>query len=958
MGKRVNLRRSLGFLFVLSAGVVLATALAGQVKAGPRAAKKPARPASSPENPSPIFPASALGQAGRSIQGGARYESDGETVWVGREHFGPGGAASGVSVPAHLGGGYFFFQSVAHGGSAGTAVYRARDWTGPLTALGVLPFPLLRVEFGFDRAYLFGTGRQVGFDLDQGKVLPLGPLPPLVTLLHIQVAPPKRALIEVPLSGVLLTQDAGATYRRLPEATKVDLSYQGKGLYVRTSSGTAEVLRSGRLRAVSSAAADRSTSDLSDSPARLAAAASWSAAERARDLRTIVERGAVVAGGALGVQGDQALFLSSRQGISIWRMPLSENVGQPCRVVAAAGRGGSKRQGTVAVIAACETPNLGLQVVEVRGKPSRAPGKQLAVRPLVPPAPRTLLAVGEGCLVLSGDCDVARAGSACHVSSKASRSLRFTQVGSGKEALACDDKGVQRIVLESEKEAMLLETWRDGAWSRRRYKFPQDRSGSDLLQAGALLPQASLNELGVAAWAVSGEKFVGLSLGDDPETAFGPIGRPTQRALLQGKHAFVWGAAGFGKQSVDGGLHFEEVDIPHRSGDDAVSEPSHPGANVRMGCSPVGCSLGRFVRLGWGASEALDSSSLERLLVPPPGGGKLHFTCGSPEQSSGPRRPTPQASLPSFWEFPPPQVRAPEQGFSLGFKQDVARLYAVGPSEVDWGRAGYAQLFFTDPFQGIAVYQSARTPRLFERAVSAKQELGLLERYVSNTEIGFDPSGDRGVFLVSTRDHSSLFLFASEQPLARVEVSSNWNLRGLSGVVYSDDWFLGFLLGREFLVARVRAGKFERLAEFSLGDASVRSPRLVRTTSGSLGIFIEGDQGFLIYPLSKEGLLGSPVLERFSSKRPPACPVEARGFIVDREMTLVPYLEQPDGQPLSVSDLSARMLMGHGAACLQSLRGDSRAGLPTRSLRPGPDAVPLYLLDGSETGRRSQLLCN
>src|SRR5690606_2408608 len=130
---------------------------------------------------------------------------------------------------------FLFYQAVAVDGATYTAFFRSKTWTGELSPLGRVPFAVQYVAPGFDRVYALGVSLQTAFDVDTGEILPLSPLPPVVTITGLAFAGPRRALVSGPLVGVLYTRDAGLTWGRVAGAEAVEVDLSGNYLFVRAA---------------------------------------------------------------------------------------------------------------------------------------------------------------------------------------------------------------------------------------------------------------------------------------------------------------------------------------------------------------------------------------------------------------------------------------------------------------------------------------------------------------------------------------------------------------------------------------------------------------------------------------------------------------------------------------------------------------------------------------------------
>lgn len=491
----------------------------------------------------------------------------------------------------------------------------------------------------------------------------------------------------------------------------------------------------------------------------------------------------------------------------------------------------------------------------------------------------------------------------------------------------------------------------------RTWRLPSDHAISDFLQQGSMLPRGSRTVEGLTFWATHREKFVGVLLGDGDKPSFGAVQRPLRRALFDGPRAMVWGAAGFAKQTTDGGQTFEELSLPYRSGDADLAVVGHARAAVVMGCSAVGCSLGRILKLGWQVPRASEEEIPRSHPFLIPGASRLRFSCGD-AQSSSHRRESEEVAFPSFWDKRAPTLLGGEEGSSVAFPGEVARLYAWGPADGAWSRAGRTQVLFVDPWDVTKVRSTAPTLQLFSSSLDAKTRLGLVDRSSGFRFLSMDPDGRSGVMLLRGAATTELLAFEEGKPLELFSGAHELGHRNLAGAVQSRSSFVAaFSQGSTFSLVHLSGGAVRPFVDFNLGESGERGVQLVRSDRGDLGIAIEGDSGLFVYPVSDQGELGEPTIVSHGSVTATACAPEARGFIVDRDLTVAPYLESSEGQIVAASRVRAKMVVGYGRSCIQALRAQGR-GLTEIAGGAAPGAsIPLAILNSDSDGQRTQAVC-
>ncbi len=935
------------------------------------------------ESSHPQFvPRYAHRRPGLSVKSGQRIEATPDAIFASTSVFPAGGDPQFLSLPEHLGGGYVFYQAVATDGKSTTNFYRAKTFTGQLEPLVQLPYAVIEVRAGFDRLYALGTGVKVGLDLDTGAVLPLDPLPPVVTIEDLAFVGSRRAAVHAPLVGILTTNDAGLTWHPVPEAEALVDSERPDQIVVRTSHGLQAIGPDRRLIPAQSIESAPATVPVPSKKAGAVSHDEWGTAlARALGLGVQVEN-AIVA-----LDRGQLLIATSRDEFSVRsrRAPIDSSTS--CLGVP---------DGDHAALFLClgaSTTLFRFAKDELRiVRQTRNPQEPKSARP-TGQAPRDrLVALGSGAFLLDGPCSsngpteskvpkpTPRStqhsqSTMCWVTEKAVRSVsssRLLQVPRRYESYAVSKSGVSQIVWDQNSEQFLVaelgtfSTAPNSSQSHlalRKFAIEGRETLLNLLNEGSLLPQASRNARGLSTWVIQGEKFVGVRLTFDGTLDYGAVQRPLSRASFYNEKALLWGAAGFAKQSLDGGLHFEEIAIPYRSADPQLSAPLDASIKVLVGCGAAGCVLGHTLRRGYDATPTPVVKDAPPRNIPPPGGSRHHFMCGAEGTESRPRRREGVSDFEGFWELEAPTLPAGFEGRSVGFPHDLGRLYAFGPKELGWNRDGRFELWFVDPYDVESIKKTRASGHLANTLADAESLLGTLDRASSSTALLLDPDGQRGVLLLRSRGQQTLLSFGQNEPLGSIPLKEangeEIEVRTLVGVAQSfGQTHLAYLTGRDQInVARLNETGFDLVTQMTFGDIGGRNLALVRSTEGALGLSMDGDTGIFVYPLADDGSLGAPIVAPHQSRRPPACAPEASGFIVERELPLSPYLESEQGQAIKTSGLRAKMILGYAPACLEAMSARVRALSPLPPLSNRDQAVPLSVLNTDSAGGRQVLLC-
>lgn len=903
---------------------------------------------------SPSFlPRYAHRGAARFIQHGLRIERVFDAISVSSENFASGGEPKQLELPKHLGGGFIFFQAVGAENQSATHIYHSQTFTGPLKPLARLPFVVLQMRAGFDRLYALGTGIKIALDIETGAVLDLAPLPDVVTVESLEFAGSNRATLLAPLLGVVATNDAGLNWRKVDEAVALEHSSDPDHLLVRTNAG-AFALDSDVRPTIRGEALKQTLG------AHIAGAFPMSDALGA-DLLHVLSRGVRIKDEIVAIHRARLLIAPAQGQFRVSPTATQIDPNSTCIGVP------NDKDSALFLCRGSELTLLRFHAGKVNIL-RRARITQQG------PDHLSLLAFGQGSFLLKGVCpsdtsqDQRPTGGAslCWITRRSAQSLKSTSTRSCDLSFATDATGAWSIGWDARKKAFDVTSLASNPPAPSKtfhYSIAEKDNLLTLLGSGSILPQANKRPDGFSLWLTHGEKFVGVHLSAEGTVDSGALQRPLSRALFYGNKALVWGAAGFAKQSIDGGLHFEELEVPFRSGDVELGASLDQNAATLMGCGDAGCVVGHLLRRGWDIQPLKHAPEVERTPLTPPGGGRHNFTCGSTRISSPSRRNEAVSAFEGFWEFKPPTLAPGYQGISVGFPHDQARLYAYGPRDIPWNRDGRFELWYIDPYNVGAVQKTRSSFHLAENLLAAETLLGTIDQGTSFSEEILDPDALAGVLLLHSRGTQSLLSWHKGGALVPIaletESGEELTLRGLRGVVQSKGQiYLAYVSDNSLMsVARIETTGFYELATFPLGESGSRGAQLVRTTEGNLGVSMEGDAGLFIYPLHENGELGPPIVAKHQSSRPVSCAPEATGFVVERELALSPYLETEHGEAIKTNGLRAKMIIGSREPCIEAMTARVRT-LPALAPMVGSaQAVPLSILNADSEGNRLELLC-
>lgn len=830
----------------------------------------------------------ALEGSGRSIHGLERVLLDPNgALQVAGEVFPEGSKAEGVSLPPALGGGYLFYQRFQRIGGVSTRLYRASSWTGALEAWGTLPVAVDAAVPGWDRIYFTARGRAFALKPGAARALPLEPFPNVPTVSELRFWGAEEAAIRSPLVGWLLTRDKGRSFQK-GEPPAGEIERKGK---------------------------PEPQSEPSRLFPMLAEAVRFAAGTKGRDFVLLTEEERVQG----EVQGDAVVLRRTRRTDSL---------------------GSCSGEGELVLHWLCRSS-------------TGAGGKTRLVREdqgrLVPLASaqgeRATLAVSENSVLVSGLCSDPSKPGYCLLSERGARDLplpRGTPLSfglSGQEVVALfrdetsDDVSFRLVDLISHRArlARLSGTKPLGALAR-----------------GTILTRLHFSD-DFGFWATRGEEFVGFTFAEGGLRA-GPIQAQLRRATFSGARALVWGAAGFGKETLDGGTTWS--DLPLSAGEDDSRPPSR-GELTRAGSSRIGTLLGDRVRLGWGAPPLRTApEDLTEIPLPPLGGGRYHFTC----------RPVPRAPLRALEE--PPSERAPLVGneamsLPLSVSGLGAQIVLSGTPGPRFGNESRVSIEYHDPFS-IEPKRSKATRGLFGSRSEAEQALGLFDSTVSYATGFLRPPGTGGVVFVRTRDVLRLFAFEEGGPFYSLALPDGAPSAGLVGVARRHgSFYLAFSSDSRLEIFREQTGRLEPFASFPLEDPASRFVALIEDEQENLAVAIDGDTGLFVFPLSDQAELAwPPRVFPHQGYRPETCS-EKTGFLIARDLPVSPQIEGPDGV-LPVLSVRALLRAGDAGLCLEALSARARGPVVEPGTRIGASSaarsIPLSVF-GSNGGPLGTLRC-
>ncbi|MDF3067487.1 MAG: hypothetical protein K0R38_3088 [Polyangiaceae bacterium] len=885
-----------------------------------------------------------------------------------------------AELPARLGSGYLFWIV----SSSGTLVYRAESWTAKLTPLAQLDFEAERFVPGFDRLLVLPK-RDADYralDLQTGE-----PVPPI----GLPAAPAYGAMafvdgwfgaVQVPLRGVLLSFDAGASWHPLGMPVN-GLEVAGDALALSTPTGDYLLDPRGELSHV----ADRDPQKVS---------------EMARaELQRAISPPAVA-----GKSAESLLELAVQSGFPDGAgNAFVATGGALLRVALQTGRVVERRERAYATSAECQGVRLGTGVGFVCGQ-----GRELTrvyrvntplglslVRELA--GARAVSDSGSGALVLRGGCEGASAASRHCILRADGTTQEVPSGGERDRVVALADGRVVVVTPPGAGAAGSLAIWQGAAVQRVALSAAtKDSRQKSLLEQGVWLDGMVEAKPGVlSGWVVGAGPFAGVELSLGGKVTLRRTQDNAGRVLFAGNRALSLGENGLASETTDGGGEWQAVELPPET-----DVKSSLAQGLRQGCSAVGCSFAGFVRVGWFDGRAARSLAMPqtpaRVSFPGPGGSRWRLQCNPTGDVSAPALPFRAATslagrrfkptrigpgedallapLSPFLEQAPPTLNDAWEGVDAGTEpQGVQlRLYAYGPRGGDWTRAGSLGFSFADRFAtlgGVRRTALARSP--WPDAATAADALGAEpSTNAAGLAAALDPGGSAGALLLNSRGTLDLFVFeAGRVPLRVPNVGRLGVASRLSGFVKTK---AGYYFGsydenaRVLRVYRVAGQDLEVALEVSdIPPPRGPSAELTRSANGdALGIWVRGT-GWFVHPVDLEtSSVDAPyvVTPAQLAVMPEPCADGAEGLLVTGSIGLDPSAEVPPG--FGMRSFEGRFRVSSLGICIDALAAQGEAGgakTPPRTTSRGLTAtgrptVIATLTERKPLGRRVELRCS
>lgn len=869
-----------------------------------------AETAESPTSSALLLVEDAIVASTRTIRSGYRYESHAVgTLAVSREAFPEGGQARFAEVSPLLGGGFLFAVGVSAGGGVRTALYRASTFTGPLEPIALVPLSNVELVGQRSRVLLRTEGDLFEFELREPRLRPVSFGERVVEPSRVRFVGTRGLAIEAPLFGVLFSEDEGTSFRSLEGV--LGLGAAGSGT-VETALGPRILGESGELRSLES---------LRERPPK---------AEVFGGLEALLERGVR--------RGDALVALTEFGRLEAERGPhLSLRLDPRERRTGCRGFEGRVPHDKARFV--CWARD-GVTLVEEGGRVLVSLSGE-----------RRSLGEGRGGFVASGGCD-------------------------GKEGFACavleDERGgFRRAPLDASEPREVLGVVDGEAWGvrsaagrvvlRRRtgkalvveVEWPREKELAEWFELFAALRQLHGDpERGIGFVLTRGDEFVGVRarLGDKV-LEIGPVKRGLQRLAIHGDALFLWGASGYVQRSLDGGLTYDDVLLPHASGDGDPSAPRESRSPSRFGCSDVGCIFGRTLVL-W-PRERIPSERValpERTLpLPATGRARWSFRCGLLE--GAPAKPKDA----EFWGRPRPSTSPSITRIVARSVDEFGQLSVEGPTNLSFRTTGLTRLLYREPFSA-EVREARPTRGLFPDATEAEQALGLLDRSAGNAYLLTTADGRSGIFSSQVRERVTAFAFDEGGPLTPLFGLVRGVVGGRFSVARSEaSLVLGEHTGSEFVLSELGQGRLTPLARYPTFGGRYRRIEVASDEASRLAVSLQHDTGLFVHPMLADRSLGAPFVVSLAEKLE-ACPADATGYLIVAEPSLAPDLSSEEG-PLLLLRPTVRVRVGPGGACLDGLAARARGGFVLPRERVSESGASILVVSDFGEERVTRLAC-
>lgn len=783
----------------------------------------------------------------------------------------PSAPSEAVTIPARMGGGFLL--------RIGATLYRADDWLAPITPIfaapsGAMNASILRTAVGLDRVYVqLQQGAFVALDPKDGAQVELGTLPKSPYVGPLVALDGWRAAAIVDTRGLVVTEDAGATWS--PVSLPIEpttLSRFGDDVVVGGSDpgrGDAyfQVTTEGHFARLSAAPTlDEDSLELPESP---------KGPFGAQPLVAAIEDGWPLSDGTALVARDGALGRVRLEDGALVEVEKGAFELKParCHGVSLAHPDAPDAFGFV-----CGEPRGRTVIYAFDAKL----GALRAVRQF--DAPREVISSGNGALVIRGGCD------ASAPSDDAAPSTQtycvVDRLGGSKSVTTQGAIGGERVVSLADGRTVVLSPPVDGNITTARI-YVVGKSGAPVVfepEPAALTPDeqrdapvlASVLRSGtwldgfeerkpgvISGWVVGRGTAVGVEITTDGRAKHGRFVRDLGTVVVSGAYGIGW-SRNQGHETIDGGMTWATVSLP---------EPLKSAGEAVRACGRLGCEAAGWLRVGWGEppqAKAKVPGTVVAAYSPPR--VELDLRC-EVQDKPAPRVPfaftgnSRTRDWSAFLNALAPKLGADDHGYSLESQsalghstyggdanvRSVARLYAWGPQGVEWDQKGRVLARWAAPFEPSTSAHSSRLAAIPPFIANACGECrGFVAAQSSRLQAGavaFSEDGAQALwaFRMTQKDPTSALLLESDRGPTELRFADGDPVTGVDAAVHAGGrWYIATASTdgpSAIVVWEVESGIAHELARLPRAATSnaQSSVQLARSADGrSIGVVLVG----------------------------------------------------------------------------------------------------------------------
>lgn len=933
-----------------------------------------------------VAPESAEGwpQFGSEPGGGVRAMASGQRVTLlpqggvaAAESRLPSAMSRIVPLPERLSGGFLFLL--------GNSLYRADAWLGPLRAIYTHHTTIANVFVGLDRVYFrTSTGAHQALDPRTGSRVELGPWPSAPFVGGYGATDGWRAVALADTRGVVLTEDAGVSWRPLP------LPIDPKKVVVAGAQLAVSGVDVGKKEIWYEIRPDGQATRIPGDPTQGATKAAALAPPPdspfgARPLVAAIEDGWPLTDGTAIVARDGALGRVRLADGALLDVAKDAYPLKPSRCHAFS----LTRDAAKGAFAFTCGESRGATVLYAYD-PMRGSMRELKRFD----KPRVVVSSGNGAVIVHGSCKDEPSPAGEH----AYCILAHDNVW--REVRLKGDIGQERVVALADGRVVILSPPLGDLAAARLTVLDRGRATTRPVVLPTLTQeQARVLKLGVwlegfedrrageaiGGWVEAGGSMLGVEIALDGRAKVGQYVRDAGAPVVSGRYGLGWTAAKRGYESTDGGMTWTTFEAPEPIADKTVGRA----------CGPIGCAAQGWLRVGWGEPPKADATGGVTVHRPSPTTAlrPMELECvalaGPPKEppkpaappaaKPAPPKPTPAPArpglisprivapappttpFPAFYTLPAPTLADGERGLSYEATQALdaaqrlgpyARVYGWGPKGVDWDAANARwAIRWLSPFAGWTEIRSSSpsaAPPIVTDAAKAPTPGGYYPSYYSyyttyTFAVGDDSahalvlakrSGKQEVALFSVEaDHPPIEIKRADgEPIVEIDAAvregGKWYFT--TPPVFTGDLPYTVLWQVEGATAREKA-RIPRLTSETRGGGV----RLARRSDGrALGLVVDGQPAAdrstptrWVLPIDLEtARRGEPEPLGASdlSDRGGAlhvCAGGEDGWLVDTTIPVTVRLRVGDASAGGLNNVLARLRLTGTSACVERMAG-------------------------------------